>query len=57
MAMGQAAGIAAAMASQKDADVTAVSVRELQSKIVAQGGIPGRAFLSAFDRKELSCEA
>lgn len=57
MAMGQAAGIAAAMASQKDADVTAVSVRELQSKIVAQGGMPGRAFLSAFDRKELSCEA
>jgi hypothetical protein len=39
MGMGQAAGVAAALAARGDASVRAVSVAELQDRLVMQGAI------------------
>ena len=39
MGMGQAAGVAAALAARSDASVRGVSVPELQDRLVTQGAI------------------
>lgn len=51
MAMGEAAGIAAAMAAKGSGAVADVDVAAVQKRVVACGGVPGRAFLDAQGRE------
>lgn len=47
MAMGEAAGIAAAMAAQRGLALADVDIAALQARILRHGGIPGRKYLHA----------
>ena len=47
MALGEAAGIAAAMAAKGSGAVADVDVAAVQKRISACGGVPGHAFLDA----------
>lgn len=55
MAMGEAAGIAAAIAVQGGYAVADVDVSALQARIASHGGVPGRGYLPGLKRGDAPC--